>query len=183
MATQYFFSRGNEQFGPYTGTQLQALANAGKIQPTDAVWRAGVGRPIPAWRVKNLLPGVQAPPEAEGSEPATTEPSAAAPEAVNSPETPVNEDAEKAAAAFTPEEEKPVAKPPVKERPRRVLSIKGGVIVSQDGKYVQFRKKCEKCGYMEQGKNNSLIRPGAMKIPFFCRKCRKGRMVEMMAVG
>ena len=64
-----------------------------------------------------------------------------------------------------------------------MVSIRGGVLASQDGKYVMFRKKCDKCGYEEQGKNTTLIRPGAMKVPWFCRKCRKGRMVEMVAVG
>ncbi len=117
----------------------------------------------------------QAPPEPDAGAPLEAAP-AIPPEAAN-------EDAAKAESAFTPEAEKPAAKPSVKERPRRVLSIKGGVLVGQDGKYVQYRKKCEKCGYMDQGKCNQLIRPGSMKISFFCRKCRKGRMVEMMAVG
>ena len=173
MATQYFFAHGDEQHGPYSGSELQELANAGKIQPTDVVWREGVGRRIPAWRVGNLFPGMQGPPPAEAPEA----------EAGAPPESPADSGDAKAAAPFTPADEKPAEKPPVKERPKRVVSIRGGTIASQDGKYVMYRKKCEKCGHEEQGKASTVIRPGSMKIPWFCRKCRKGRTVEMTAVG
>jgi hypothetical protein len=169
MATQYFFAHGDAQYGPYSAAQLLELANAGKIQPNDSVWRAGVGRPIPAWRVKHLFPDMQALPELE---------SEAEPEA-----SPGDDEADaKAASAFTHADEKPAVKPPEKERPRRVVTIKGGIIGGQDGKYVQFRKKCEKCGFTEQGKSTTLIRPGTMKITFFCRKCRKGRVCQMNAI-
>jgi hypothetical protein len=173
MATQYFFAHGDAQHGPYSASQLLELANAGKIQPTDAVWRAGVGRPIPAWRVKNLFPGLPAPPE-----PGVAENDASSAETVPAEHEADAEDD----AAFTPSDEKPITKPQEKERPRRVLTIRGGILVSQDGKYVSFRKKCPKCSHEEQGKHTTLIRPGSMKVPYFCRKCRKGRTVEMTAV-
>src|SRR5205085_9306972 len=79
--------------------------------------------------------------------------------------------------------EKPMPKAPVKEREKRVVSIKGGVICSQDGKHVQFRGKCTKCGYEAQGRSTMPIRQGPMKVNFFCRKCRKGRQVEMMGIN
>jgi hypothetical protein len=173
MAEQYYFSRGEIQKGPYTADEMRDLARAGQIQPSDLVWQQGMKQRFPASSVQELFE--DPPDEADAVAPGSVEADLAALEPEAAPE--------KVAADYSvPASEKPV-RPPEKERPRRVVAIKGGVIVSQDGKYVQYRKKCTVCGYEEQGKANQLIRPGSMKIPFFCRKCRKGRSTEMQGIS
>ncbi len=174
MAREFFFARGDAEHGPYTAIELRELASTGVITPADLVWRAGSPARILAAQVKGLFttapppPLEPAPESAPGIETAVEAPAAGAAEAVTAP------------PAMEVEKEKPAA---AKPRAKRVVSIKGGVLVSQDGTYVQYRRKCEKCGYTDPGRSNTVIRPGSMKIPFFCRKCRKGRTVEMMAVG
>jgi hypothetical protein len=169
MVPRYFFAKGDEQHGPYTAAEMRALAADGKIDPADLVWQEGVGHRFPASRVKGLYqtPVAEPPPVVD-----------AAPQEAPPEEAP----GEKPAETYSmPASEKPVPQPP-KERPRRVVSIKGGNIVSQDGVRVSFRKKCEQCGYVDQGRITTPIRPGSMRVPFFCRKCRKGRTVEMLAI-
>jgi len=72
---------------------------------------------------------------------------------------------------------------PAKPRPKRVISIRGGVLAGQDGEKVQFRKKCETCGHLETSRTTSIIRIGSFRVPFFCPKCRRGRQVEITAIG
>jgi len=51
-------------------------------------------------------------------------------------------------------------------------TIKGGILCSQDGQRVQFAKK-SRLRLRGQGRTTLLIRAVTMKIPFFCRKCRR----------
>jgi GYF domain 2 len=168
MTGQYFFAHGETKHGPYTADQMRDLATAGKIQRTDLVWQEGMKQRFQAALVEFLFEDSAAATETEDSVEAPGEP-AAAHEAPEKPPDPMAE------RIF----EKP-ARPPEKDRPKRVVSIKGGILCSQDGKHVQFRKKCTVCGYEEQGRTTLLIRAVTMKIPFFCRKCRKGRVTEML---
>jgi hypothetical protein len=162
MATQYFFAHGDTQHGPYSALEMQGLAVAGKIEQTDTVWREGIGQPIPAARVKHLFPNLEGAPAADAA--------------------PV-EDAEPAPSpAFTPPAEKAPPRMAEMDRPRRVVSIKGGIVVSQDGRIVQYRKKCTICGHEDPARSRAIIRPGSMTVSFYCRKCRKSRAVAMTAI-
>src|SRR5262249_36728958 len=67
-------------------------------------------------------------------------------------------------------------------RPKRVIRIRGGVIISQDGRSVSFAKQCEVCGHKESGRSTAAIRAGMTRITFFCRPCRKSRTVELQGV-
>ena len=176
MATQYFFAHGEAQYGPYSASEMQSLAAAGKIERADTVWRQGIGQPIPAARVKLLFQDLPAPADLDAADGAPTE---LAPEQTDSAETRLAA----AAAVSTPAAEKAPPKVAEKDRPRRVVSIKGGVLISQDGRQVLYRKKCDTCGNEEQNRTTAVIRPGAMNISYFCRKCRKGRTVHMIGIS
>jgi hypothetical protein len=56
---------------------------------------------------------------------------------------------------------------------RRVLSVKGGVIASQDGEVVKYRKQCLKCRYADTSLTTMRIRGGVTRVNFFCPKCKK----------
>jgi hypothetical protein len=182
MANRYYVARGEQEYGPFTSADLRAMAARGKIEPTDAIWPEGSDQRIPAARVKHLFP--------ESTEPAM-EPA---------PNDPVGDDSGSSETAYMsgdgsedtstmpaveppPFAEEAPPKPAVKERPKRVISIKGGILCSQDGKHVQFKGKCTKCGYEAQGRSTLAIRQGPMKVNFFCRKCRKGRLIEMVGIN
>jgi len=182
MAQQYYYSRGADEFGPFSADQLRELAATGRIEPTDAVWRQGSERRCLASRVEHLFPPR---PPADIAPEATPEPEAettpADTESVQAAEEPA--DAEVAA----PE---PPAKsaffgnhPAEKPRPKRVTAIKGAILVGQDGYTVKFLKKCEKCQYEDRNRSTSVIRAGSTRVPFFCPKCRRGRQVVITGVG
>src|SRR5438132_913364 len=61
MTVQWYYGTGGSRHGPFSAQQLQALAAAGTIQPTDTVWKEGVAQGVPAHRVKQ--PGSQPPPK------------------------------------------------------------------------------------------------------------------------
>ncbi len=176
MAVQYFFTHDETQHGPYSALEMQGLAAAGKIEQTDPVWRQGIGKPIPAGRVNLLFQSPESQPVAHETDAAPTALSEAAPDDEATAE-PV------AASAFTPAQEQTPRRTAEKDRPRRVVSITGGVLGAQDGRQVNFRKKCDTCGYEDQCRTTAIIRPGSMKFPFFCRKCRKGRVTQMMGIS
>ncbi|HMC87908.1 MAG TPA: DUF4339 domain-containing protein [Gemmataceae bacterium] len=91
MGIQWYYSSGDSRQGPFSAAELQSLAEAGKIQPNDTVWKEGVAQGVLAHRVKGLFTAetepvnsgaVLAPPLAVSS-PATA--SAAAHESVKEP--------------------------------------------------------------------------------------------------
>lgn len=90
-------------------------------------------------------------------------------------------------AAAPPEAKKPAkANPPPapeKPRPRRVLSVKGGVLASQDGHVVRFRKQCLRCGQADTSTTTMPIRPGTTRVSFYCPRCKKNQPVEIQAVS
>jgi hypothetical protein len=207
MAEQYYYSQDDVQFGPFSAIQMRDLATAGRIRPTDLVWREGSGQRVLASRVKNLFadpppqgpagPGTPTPapsfvaarpaqgapaaagrpapePRATASAPAAEETSAGSPDS-DSAEIPATE----------PSQPLPQAArkgPAPQERQKRVVGIKGGTLVGQDGVKVLFRKKCSTCGYEEAARSSTFIKLGTSRIPFFCPKCRKARSVEINAV-
>jgi hypothetical protein len=62
---------------------------------------------------------------------------------------------------------------------RRVLGVKGGSLISQDGTTVRFRKRCQVCGRDEPGVTSMAIPPGYLRVNFFCPKCKKAQQVEV----
>ncbi|HEV3115867.1 MAG TPA: GYF domain-containing protein [Gemmataceae bacterium] len=82
MSVQWYYGTEGDRHGPYSAQELQALAAAGTIRPTDTVWKEGVAQGVAAVRVKNLFqpagankPGAAAP---AASGPAATDPQASA---------------------------------------------------------------------------------------------------------
>src|SRR5437870_253670 len=55
MSEQWYYAWSGEKLGPFSGEQLKELAEAGKIQPTDTIWKDGVDQGVEAGRVKNLF--------------------------------------------------------------------------------------------------------------------------------
>jgi hypothetical protein len=158
---------------------MRGLAAAGRIRPTDPVWRAGTRERVLAARVKNLF---AAPPPA--AQPAGTpathraaappEPAQALPAATTALDHPAPGRLVLDVARRGPE---PAA------RQKRVVGIKGAILMGQDGVKVQFRKKCGTCGYEEGCRSSAVIRVGPSRVPFFCPKCRRARTVEFTGVG
>jgi hypothetical protein len=81
-----------------------------------------------------------------------------------------------------PAPKEPTKRPAYQEKKRRVLEIKGGVLKSQDGVTMRFRKKCIKCGYDDRNTTTMPIRPGSMNLSFFCPKCRRSQRVQIQSV-
>jgi hypothetical protein len=73
MAEHYYYSQGDNQFGPFSATELRKLAADGRIQPTDSVWREGSGQRVQAARVKNLFATPPPPPSPPGTSAAHSE--------------------------------------------------------------------------------------------------------------
>jgi hypothetical protein len=178
MTEQYYFAQDNDQFGPFSAAQMRELAAKGRIRPTDSVWKEGTERKVLASQVKNLF---RAPAPQAGSVEAAAQPEAAE---MDEPQTPAlaPERARSLAAETSGTLTNRPASPP-KARPKRVVSIRGGVLASQDGERVQFRKQCEKCGFQEAARTTATIRVGTFRVPFFCPKCRRGRTVELTGIN
>lgn len=75
------------------------------------------------------------------------------------------------------------AKPPdlhaEKSRRRRAVSVKGAVLVIQDGYLVYYRKLFSACGFEDNCRSTMLISTGITRSHFFCPKCRKSREVQI----
>jgi GYF domain 2 len=113
---------------------------------------------------------------------------AVSPPAVNSPRTERNgEQARETSPDLTSTaDEKPEIPPsankPTDSQKKRVCKgratvLKGAVIVSQDGEYVKYRKKCTQCGHEDSCTRAMPITNGVSRDTFFCTKCRKKREV------
>ena len=55
MANQWYYSKNGNQCGPVAAAELKALAVAGKLLPTDLVWKDGMASWQPAGKVKGLF--------------------------------------------------------------------------------------------------------------------------------
>ena len=167
----WYIARGDQQFGPFTVFELKEMGVAGKVEPTDAVWREGMSGRVPATRVKGLLPA---------------EPLAAS--MPRSSESAAEGEPSEEAPAKTPEqlaEERRRAALRLKDlevRKRRVTGIKGAILLGQDGSDARIRKKCIKCGTEDRSRSTLKIFPGVSRTTFFCPNCRRLSPVEIMGV-
>jgi uncharacterized protein DUF4339 len=176
MATQWYFEREGRKFGPYLAARLRELATSGELRPQDFVWKEGMEKGVLASRVGNLFAGRGAGvPLAKGAVPA----SEAAQEPEPAPAKAVAPPAEPAVGEAPAPRDVP---PPLPVRKRRVLSVRGGVIQSQDGTVVRYRKTCPKCGHPDSSLTCVPIQCGTTRTHYFCPKCRKNQPVEILAV-
>jgi hypothetical protein len=212
MADQWYYGSGDHRQGPFTDRQLRALADEGRIRPTDTIWKEGITQGVPAARVKNLLPpgaaqagvtGSQASPDSatvptntdtERGGPERGESPAEAPSAPVEPSSTEGDGAGEAAAESTdaapeqpaeqPAEEpaKPRTSPPPARKKGRAVALRGAVIASQDGETVIFSKVCVVCGFKETGRSRLPIRNGLTRANYFCPKCKKPRPVEIQGM-
>ena len=170
MSDNWFIGRGDRQFGPFSIFELKELGTTGKVQPTDTVWNEGMTNRVPATRVKGLLP--TAPAAAEM--PAST---------TSAEQTAVEEEVAKTPGQEAEERRKAAQKKrDLEVRPRRVTSVKGAIILSQDGKDARIRKKCIKCGTEDRSRTTLKILPGTSRTTFFCPNCRRVYPVEITGV-
>jgi hypothetical protein len=65
---------------------------------------------------------------------------------------------------------------------RRVIGVKGAVVVGQNGVVLCYRNKCQRCGRADIYVTTMPIRPGTTCVNYFCPKCRKTQQVEVSAV-
>jgi hypothetical protein len=82
-----------------------------------------------------------------------------------------------------PGPERPQVPQPEAAKKRRVISVKGGVISSQDGEVVKYRKQCLKCRYADVCLTTMRIRSGVTRVNFFCPKCKKNQQCVIQGVG
>jgi len=189
MADRWFYAADDNKIGPFSGQQLRDLADKGHVLATDTIWKEGVVKGVSANKVKNLFQACQPEvPPVFSSVPAATMPSSSQP-MVGAPTglATVSDDPltgtlpdkiELQPEMLAPLPQKPTRVPePVKKR--RAVAKKGAIIVSQDGVYVKFKRKCTVCDFEESSWHTMQITIGTMKSPFFCPKCRKRRDVEM----
>jgi hypothetical protein len=203
MSDLFNVVRNGKWFGPYSPTQLRALAASGKLRPTDGVWKEGMVQAVLAAKVKNLYP----PPTPQ---PRPSDTAVVVKTSTPLPPTPTVSPCDLVAVEDpppTPPEEVPgttaqdvAAVPPAlpapatqtweqqaganavassRPRMRRATAMKGAVLVSQDGYHVHYRKKCSHCSFEDTCRSTMLINIGGTRSHFFCPKCRKNREVEI----
>jgi len=68
-------------------------------------------------------------------------------------------------------------------RKRRVISVKGGLLMGQDGEKMKIRKKCGRCGRDDTSVMTFTIPMGNMRVDFFCPKCKKNSPVEVQGAS
>src|SRR5215510_7420255 len=71
MADQWYYSLNQQQHGPVTWAELQHMAVAGTLPPTELVWTQGMHQWLPAADQRGLFP--------DAPEPAAAAPESAAP--------------------------------------------------------------------------------------------------------
>lgn len=170
MATGWYYAAfGAKKLGPFTPTQLQALAAAGSILPIDTVWQEGNEQGALASRVQHLFAHA-----ASSTLPASIPaPVIVPPPAVVAASAPL----------LVPDQTAPAqaqAKAPARPANKgRAVALKGADIVSQDGAYARYRKKCVKCGTKDAACHMIAIANKAFKASYFCPKCRKSCEVSI----
>lgn len=55
MATEWHYSKSGERFGPFSASDLKALAQSGELLPSDLIWKDGMSEWTPAVRLKGLF--------------------------------------------------------------------------------------------------------------------------------
>lgn len=61
MASGWYYSRDGASFGPFSSAELVALAQSGRLRPTDMVWKDTLARWTPASQIKGLFPSTPTP--------------------------------------------------------------------------------------------------------------------------
>jgi uncharacterized RDD family membrane protein YckC len=56
MADQWYVGRNGQKAGPYSTEQLKQMAAAGKLVPSDLLWKQGLEAWVPLSKVKGLMP-------------------------------------------------------------------------------------------------------------------------------
>jgi DNA-directed RNA polymerase subunit M/transcription elongation factor TFIIS len=189
MADQWYFSWDNQGFGPFSEVQLKELADLGRLQPSDTVWKEGVDKGVLASKIDRLFPESSMPDhgahQRKKLDPWLTSP----PDRVTPGEhlvdvipdglmlAAVSDIIDPALPGDAPPVESPiVAKIAVpKKTPKRgrATAVMGAGLISQDGETVRYRKKCTKCGYEDSSSTSMPIRNGDTREHFFCPKCKK----------
>ena len=195
MATQWYYEQQGNSYGPFSAEQLMDLAAKGRIQPQDGVWKEGMTRHVLAAKVKHLfaVPTPPAPPSPVGGTTPLPAPAAEPAAMAAAPKTPTDASRPGGSgggpppllsgpAGSVPGQSEP-RRPQPEVRKRRVLCVKGGVNVSDDGQTVRFRKKCPKCGYEDTSMFSMPIPFGSMRVNFFCPKCKRSHPVEVQGMG
>jgi hypothetical protein len=185
MADVWFCAQDGVRLGPFTTRELRDRAVAGRILPTDMIWKEGVVTGALAKDVKNLWPASGAdslpPVSAAGSLVSAVEstPQPASVSTSSETHSPSPDD-----AILRSEEAPPRSgrrpPPPEKVKTGTATAGKGAIIVGQDGTRVNYKKKCTVCGHEDPGRHNMLIRQGWTRASYYCPKCRKARPVEIL---
>ncbi len=55
MVDRWYYGQDNRKLGPFSAQELRALADEGRIQAMDTIWKEGVEQGVMAHRVKNLF--------------------------------------------------------------------------------------------------------------------------------
>lgn len=55
MATEWYYSKDEQQLGPISVKELRELSSSGDIVPSDLVWKEGMSTWVPASKVKGLF--------------------------------------------------------------------------------------------------------------------------------
>jgi len=55
MASQWYYSKGDQSFGPVSSKELRRLASSGGLDPNDLVWKKGMADWKPAGKAKGLF--------------------------------------------------------------------------------------------------------------------------------
>lgn len=77
--------RDGKWIGPFSTTQLRALAAAGRLRLTDAVWREGMAKAVLVTKVKNLFPASPPRPRLPDAASAEVSPATISPTPTGSP--------------------------------------------------------------------------------------------------
>jgi hypothetical protein len=194
MADKWYYANEQEKLGPFSSAQLKELATIGQLVPTQIVWKEGIEKGALAAKVKNLFPAAQGkspppaaaevsssclPAQAEGPVPAmayeSPPPSSPASAEDQGPTLQAGPDQDqRLRSQKAPKHNQPIAKGLF-----RVVGSSGAVVLSHDGTYVRYKKKCPKCGHEDSSVKAMAIRSGVNRDRFFCEKCRKLRQVEI----
>jgi hypothetical protein len=92
MGQEWYIAQNGQRVGPISEAELRQQATAGKVQPTDLIWKQGMEKWVPARSVKGLfapvsVPAAAAPPPLppQSASPSPDGATAAAPAAASKP--------------------------------------------------------------------------------------------------
>lgn len=77
MAQEWYYQQNGQKHGPISGADLKQLVVAGKLQPTDLIWKEGMAKWVPARSVKGLFPAAAPSTSRQGVKATATKPATA----------------------------------------------------------------------------------------------------------